>query len=626
MMRNRVVFALDVLAAALATVATVIAINGGFVFQFSDVRVSFRTPWKTLLWCLFVVVLRVWLDRSSGPFGRSFTCWRMVLVASPSDDTSGTHRTRSFCRDLALASLGIAMALGLILHEQLQDPYSIPDYGDPLFSIWRIGWVLHQLLRDPARLFDANIFFPERLTLTFSDPIILPALMSAPLLAAGVHPVVAYNALLLSAWWFSGIATYLLVERLTGSSRAAFIAGLMYAFYQYRFDHYSHLELQMTFWMPLALLALHLFISTQRWRYAIALSLAAAAQLYSCMYYAVFFVPFVAVIAGGLLIARRGWARSLVPSVTVAALLAFLIALPLIRAFVAAQPIKGERPIDEIRYYSATMSDYLRVSKYSAVWQGRLLPALPERALFPGIAPLAFAALGLVPPLSATRLAYAAGLAVAVDGSFGLNGAVYPFLHRWFLPVRGLRAPARFGAIVGLTLCIIAGFGIRRLLGWCRSRAKAGFVFAGLAVIVVIDVWPTLELTPVWKEPPQVYEQLKGLPNVVLAEFPVDAFEHFNLPFMYFSLWHWTPLVNGYSGFIPQSYQEVAPNLLKFPRGDTPNALRRRGVTHVTLNCALRYSDCKETAQLIRQSPDLRLIANERWKGESVELYELISR
>ena len=34
----------------------------------------------------------------------------------------------------------------------------VPDLGDPLFPIWRIGWVYRQLLGDPRPLFDANIF------------------------------------------------------------------------------------------------------------------------------------------------------------------------------------------------------------------------------------------------------------------------------------------------------------------------------------------------------------------------------------------------------------------------------------------------------------------------------------
>ena len=44
---------------------------------------------------------------------------------------------------------------------------------------------------------------------------------------------------------------YVLVERLTGSAAAAFVSALLFGFHPYRFEHYSHFELQMTYCMPL---------------------------------------------------------------------------------------------------------------------------------------------------------------------------------------------------------------------------------------------------------------------------------------------------------------------------------------------------------------------------------------
>ena len=301
---------------------------------------------------------------------------------------------------------------------------------------------------------------------------------------------------------------------MTASPPAAFVAGLIYACYPYRFEHYGHLELQMTQWMPLGLLALHLFVSTGRWRYAIALGLAGVAQLYSSMYSAVFFLAL-----------RHGHRRrppdrayglpsadSRLPAVA-GALVAGLVAVPLARAFVAAQPLKAERTTDEVRFYSATPLDYLRGNLHSALWKDRILPPEPERALFPGVMPLALAAIGIAPPLSAIRLVYIAGLFVALDCSFGFNGAFYPLLHRSFPPVRGLRVPARFSVLVGLTLSIFAGFGARRVLGWCRSRrSQRGRRLPSWPCLVAIDAWPALPLVPVWKEPPAIYDTLKANP------------------------------------------------------------------------------------------------------------------
>jgi len=544
-------------------------------------------------------------------------------------------------RHAIVAALGLGASLILLLHQQVGHLDSVPDLGDPLFSVWRIGWVNHQLFTDPRHLFDANIFYPERLTLTLSDPIVLPALMAAPLLAAGVHPVVAYNLLLLSAFWFSGIAVYLLVERLTASPRAAFIAGLIYACCGYRFEHYSHLELQMTQWMPLGLLALHLLIGRgpgsgspksvggsqdwRRWWYALAFAAALAAQLYSSMYYAVFFVVYAALIGVGLLIVHRPSIRRLALPLVVSAAIAVIAAVPLVRAFVAAEPIKGERSEGEVRLYSAVPDDYLRVHRDSLLWRNVLHRPAPERTLFPGAAPFTLAVVGMVPPLGAIRLIYTAGLLLSFDGTLGLNGVSYPFFYRWLSPFRGLRAPARFGALVALTLAILAGFGAQRALAWRPSRRYQHAAFAVLVAFVMIDAWPALSVGPVWKEPPSIYDALKYTPSVVIAEMPLLDNETANIPFMYFSLWHWTRMVNGYSGFIPNSYAEFRKGMVFFPDASSIATLRRLGVTYVSVNCGLHYPGCHELIDAMRKDTRLRLAADTQWNEDTVQLYEVLA-
>jgi hypothetical protein len=341
------------------------------------------------------------------------------------------------------------------------------------------------------------------------------------------------------------------------------------------------------------------------------------------MYYAVFFLVYAAVIGSGLLFVHRPPMRRLALQAAIAALLAGLIAVPIVRAFVAAQPLKGDRTTEEISYYSATISDYLRANSQSARWRERTLPPEPERALFPGIAPLAIGAIGLAPPLSAIRLVYVGGLLVSLDCSFGMKGLFYPFLHRWFEPIRGLRVPARFSILVGLTLSIFAGFGARRVLRWCWSPRMQLVAFAAMMAAVIVDAWPALVLQPVWKEPPPIYEVLNGKRGVVLAEFPVMPQEISNTRFMYFSLWHRASMINGYSGFIPPSYTTLVPDLLQFPRGDTVATLHRRGVTHVTVNCGLQDPGCEATMNLMRQHRDLRLIAETRWQGQPAQIYEV---
>jgi hypothetical protein len=95
---------------------------------------------------------------------------------------------------------------------------------------------------------------------------------------------------------------------------------------------------------------------------------------------------------------------------------------------------------------------------------------------------------------------------------------------------------------------------------------------------------------------------------------------------MYFSLWHWAPLVNGYSGFIPKSYADFTKEVATFPDAVAIGALRRRGVTHVTINCGLGYTGCDTLRGLVRQSASLRVIAETQWRGQPVELYRVPAR
>src|SRR5262245_37242688 len=85
---------------------------------------------------------------------------------------------------------------------------------DTMFSVWRLAWVAHQLRVDPLHLFDANIFFPQPKTLAYSDALLLPSAIGAPLLWAGVHPIAVHNVLVLFSFTACGVAMYALVRQL----------------------------------------------------------------------------------------------------------------------------------------------------------------------------------------------------------------------------------------------------------------------------------------------------------------------------------------------------------------------------------------------------------------------------
>ena len=628
MQRPRAANALDSLALALVLVAAVIVLTGGFSLRVGGGRVTARSPDRAVLAALAVVALRLAIDRRTRPLASAPQLIRSIrdrVYVPLQDSVVEPVEPRRLWRSRAMAAVGFCVFAAVLLFPQLRHMDSVPDLGDPLFSIWRFGWVYHKLGGgDPRPLFSPNVFHPHQLTLTYSDSMLLPALTTAPFLAMGIHPVVVYNLVTVLSFIASAFAMYLLVERLTGSRAGAFVAGLLFGFYPYRFEHYSHFELQMTYCMPLALLALHRFVTTARTRDAVAFALLAAAQLYCSMYYAVFFTVYVTALLAALCwLTRPALGRMLGPA-AIAGALALVLAVPLARTYSSAQ--LGDREVPTVTYYSATAADYLRAHPRSATWGNRTLPGrMPERALFPGVTILLLAAVALFPPLGATRAAYAVALLVAFEMSRGFNSVFYPYLYDWLPFIRGLRVPARASILVGLTLALLAGFGVRRLLAG-RSMWLQRAVLAVLVVAIALDLRPVLRLEPVWLEPPPIYGVVSASPGVVLAEFPFGGnptrFTP-NVPFMYFSLWHWAQMINGYSGHSPPGQVDFEVALKSFPDAAAVDLLRARGATHVTINCALYREGCDELVEAVDALPSFRIVTSGKWQGASVRLYEL---
>src|SRR5512138_2625613 len=108
--------------------------------------------------------------------------------------------------------------------------YSRNDNGDAQLNEWILAWVEHTLPRDPAHLFQGNIFYPAKDTLAFSEPLIVPALLGAPLAWLGASPVLVFNLVVIAGFALSSFAAYAVTLRWTGDRPAALLAGTTFAF------------------------------------------------------------------------------------------------------------------------------------------------------------------------------------------------------------------------------------------------------------------------------------------------------------------------------------------------------------------------------------------------------------
>ena len=74
------------------------------------------------------------------------------------------------------------------------------DNGDAQLNEWILAWVAHAIPRAPLHLFQANIFYPAKDTLAFSEPLIVPGLLGAPIAWLGGSPVLVFNLMVLAGF------------------------------------------------------------------------------------------------------------------------------------------------------------------------------------------------------------------------------------------------------------------------------------------------------------------------------------------------------------------------------------------------------------------------------------------
>ena len=104
------------------------------------------------------------------------------------------------------------------------------DTGDPLANSWIMAWDIHKIKTGLTDFWDANIFYPNKSTLAYSEHLIPNALIILPVYLVSNNIVFSYNFIFLLTFIMSGYGAYLLTRYLTGSSLAGIISGMIFAF------------------------------------------------------------------------------------------------------------------------------------------------------------------------------------------------------------------------------------------------------------------------------------------------------------------------------------------------------------------------------------------------------------
>jgi hypothetical protein len=505
----------------------------------------------------------------------------------------------------------------------------VASHDDGFFSAWRIAWIAHALRTDPSRLYDANIFFPDRGTLANSDAVLLQGVLGSPLLWAGASPVVVYNLLVLGGIVASGLGMFLLARHLTGDRLAGLIAAAVFTMMPYRVEHFEHLELQWTCFIPLSFWAIHKAFDKSSFAYGLMAGVLVWLQLIACVYYGVFLGFVIVVLSALLFVSARPSSRSfsVLAGLMAAGVVAGLLAIVSLRPYFDNASRVGARTLTDIGAHSAVLSSYVSAPAENWLW-GWTSPMFPgdELHLFPGVIASLLALAGLALAPRRTAVIYGLILLLGVELSLGLNGRLYPLLLDYVSPLQGLRAPARASIFAFSALAVLAGFGTRAM----RQKRLEGRQLMTASVLIgalCIEFGSApMRLQPAPRTPP-LYRFLARLPPGPVAELPMprSGGSAYDTLYMFSSIAHWYPLVNGYSGFIPAHYHQTMTIMSGFPDGPSLRRLREVGARYVIVH-EHGYEPEEYDAIIIRLRTRRDVVPFGRYRdveGGHAELFEL---
>ena len=269
----------------------------------------------------------------------------------------------------------------------------------------------------------------------------------------------------------------------------------------------------------------------------------------------------------------------------------------------------GDRPVEQISAFRATSASYLAATPGNWLYGATATRGAPERYLFPGLTAMLLALVGILLRVPSRRvMVYLLLLVAAFEMSFGLRGYLFSFLYEHVSAYRGLRATARLGLFVLMFVGILAGFGYAALAA-NRTRAWRAALLTVFVAAMLAEYRTRVALVPFVTEAPPLYRVLSRQPRGVVAEFPVPRINALPGPdaeYAYLSTFHWFPMVNGYSGFFPQSYLDRIERLQSFPGETSIRQLRRDTVQYVVLHTgAFKPAALNELREQIQQDGHL---------------------
>jgi hypothetical protein len=548
----------------------------------------------------------------------------VVLERSPRDapDTEPPKGTARAARRLARASAPVLLAVALytVLAVDLTWPLAedlngtiFGSYGDLTGSIG----ALRELVQDGD-----NPFLPgtvEGFAAPDGRPIEWPlnisqfsSLSLLYALAAAFGATAAFGLFALLGFVASGTAMFLLARRLTGDLFVSLLMGLAFAFYPFAVvkagghTHFVH-------GWPFVLILWRMLVVYERAsvRNGLLAGLAAVVALSWSPYFlligGVQYATLAAVGVGLAILRRDSGVRSQVAAqlAGIGVVVCFALALVSLASASSRGTGVGVRTLDEAIAFAARPLEYVVPPSGNELFGAETGPWLQKRlhgsnfaesTLYVGLSMIALSLVALVAAVRRRLPAdlFAVVVAAVFMGGMALLWSAPPKVAAFgeLIPFPSLlgyeispawRVYSRFVMVVMLAVCVLAGIGLERLAGPRRGIARAA-VAAVAVVVVMVDLYVpgvgTNDVGVAATKP--VFRQLRGLPDGILASYPVEPAGHGDFSAEFEREFHGKPILNGYADGSMAEARALELDRLDDPH--TPGRLAALGVRYVLVD------------------------------------------
>lgn len=496
------------------------------------------------------------------------------------------------------------------------------EKNDGRLIAWLISWDIQMIFNDPLGVFDANIFYPNKNTLAYSEHFIGGSILATPVfLLSGGSPVASFNFLMITGFVLNAFSGFVLSRYLTKNYYASLIGGIIMGFASYRVISYAHLQNMLVFYIPFAILALIKFKETKQKRWLVLLGFCLFMQSFTSWYHMVFI--FLAI--GLFILYYYLYTKELVFKDFKYLLSTFIIVIALLLPFAVpylkfSSESEASYSIADQKAYSADFGGYL-LPPPNTIIEDKITSEIgiqkvrwAENINFLGYSAIFLAVIGIFSfdrrsklKIKINKKILIFGLVLLVFGilSFGpflhLFDKQYriplPYLLIYYIapPLRFIRAVSRYSTVVVVMLSVLSSFGYVKIINRLKTKSKVYVYVLTLLIgfIILFEYYPATKLNPqVDVENPLVYEYIKDSEDIVaLVELPIHVDPFVTTGYIYNAGIHFKPIVNGYSGYQPPEYI-FTQLILKDNASDIGlKYLYDLGVSHVLINPGFEIVD-----------------------------------